>query len=311
LNEVLNKPAASDEKPMHPILPNDTVAGRSLIAVIAIMSFLAALTVGAMQIVRTTAAEWRGDVTREVTIQIRPIENNDIEVETRRAVDIAKRAPGVTDVQAYTKQETEKLLEPWLGAGLDLSTLPMPRLIKVRMQNIDDTDMMKLRTMLSENIPNATLDDHRGWSERIASVANMITFTGFIVLTLVLIGTVLSISFATRGAVAANRGIVEVLHFVGAHNSYIAHIFQHHFLMVGLKGGMIGGIAAGLLFIILRFAITFLRAMESGGDTVIFFGTFGLNEYGYLGIISVVGFVAFITAMSSRMTVHRTLRAID
>lgn len=296
---------------MHPILPSNTVAGRSLIVVIAIMSFLAALTVGAMQIVRTTAGGWRGDVAREVTIQIRPIENNDIEVETWRALEVAKKAPGVTDVQAYTKQETEKLLEPWLGVGFDLSALPVPRLIKVRIQDISDANITKLRTILSENIPNATLDDHRKWSERIASFANMITFTGFVVLTLVLMATVLCVSFATRGAVAANRGIVEVLHFVGARNSYIAHIFQHHFLVVGLKGGMIGAIAAGLLFIILRFAISFLRTMESGGDAAIFFGTFGLNEYGYLGIISVAGFVALITALSSRMTVHRTLRAID
>jgi len=296
---------------MHPILPNDTVAGRSLIAVIAIMSFLAALTVGAMQIVRATATEWRGDVAHEVTIQIRPVENNDIEAETRRAVEIAKKAPGVTDVQAYTKQESEKLLEPWLGAGLDLSALPVPRLIKVRIQEIGDPDMMKLRTMLSENIPNAILDDHRNWSKRIALVANMITFAGLVVLSLVLMGTVLCVSFATRGAVAANRGIVEVLHFIGARNSYIAHIFQRHFLMVGLKGGMIGAIAAGLLFILLRFAISFLHAIESRGDAVIFFGTVGLNGYGYLGIISVVGLVALVTALGSRMTVHRTLRAID
>src|SRR6185295_7405112 len=60
------------------ILPDDTVTGRSLLAVVAIMSFLAAIAVGAVEIVQVTAAEWRTDVMREVTIQLRPLPGRDM-----------------------------------------------------------------------------------------------------------------------------------------------------------------------------------------------------------------------------------------
>ena len=52
-----------------------------------------------------------------------------------------------------------------------------------------------------------------------------------------LAATVLSVIFATRGAMATNRPIVEVLHFIGAKSGFIAGQFQRHFLMLGLEGG--------------------------------------------------------------------------
>ncbi len=70
-------------------------------------------------------------------------------------------------------------------------------------------------------------------------------------MTLVVIVTVLSVTFATRGAMATNRPIVEVLHYVGATDGFVASQFQRHFLLLGFKGGAIGGGIALLLFGIL------------------------------------------------------------
>ena len=77
-------------------------------------------------------------------------------------------------------------------------------------------------------------------------------FAGIGILVLVIIATIISVSFATRGAMAANRPIVEVLHFVGAGDRYIANRFLRHFLRLGLEGGVIGGGAAMLTFRIFR-----------------------------------------------------------
>src|ERR1700685_4129957 len=55
-----------------PIVPSDALAGRPLAAVVAIMTFLAALTTGAVMMVVGAASEWQSDVGREVTIQVRP-----------------------------------------------------------------------------------------------------------------------------------------------------------------------------------------------------------------------------------------------
>ena len=83
---------------------------------------------------------------------------------------------------------------------------------------------------------------------------------------LVLAATILSVTFATRGAMASNRPIVEVLHFVGAKDAYIARQFQRHFLRLGLRGGLVGGGACIVLFLALG-AVTETFDGERGGRT--------------------------------------------
>src|SRR3954454_14741698 len=114
------------------IVPADSISGRALLAVIAIMTFLAALTLGAVVLVRSAAGEWQSAVAREVTIQLRPSDQRDIEADVQNAVAIASGTPGIASVRPYTKQESARLLEPWLGSGLVLEELPVPRLIVVR-----------------------------------------------------------------------------------------------------------------------------------------------------------------------------------
>ena len=60
-------------KPLHSgsgIVPSETIAGTALLVVIAIMAFLACLTLGVVSLVNQSAADWQNDVSREVTIQI-------------------------------------------------------------------------------------------------------------------------------------------------------------------------------------------------------------------------------------------------
>ena len=59
-------------RPMAPIVPPVNVSGRALMVVIAIMSFLCALTLGTVTMVQEKAEAWQGDVSREITIQIKP-----------------------------------------------------------------------------------------------------------------------------------------------------------------------------------------------------------------------------------------------
>ena len=73
---------------------------------------------------------------------------------------------------------------------------------------------------------------------------------GIGILVLVLIATILSVTFATRSAMANNRPILEVLHLIGATHAFIVGNFQRHFLLLGLKGGAIGGGGAVLLFLL-------------------------------------------------------------
>jgi len=294
-----------------PIVPQGSIAGRSLIAVVAIMTFLSALTAGAVMMVMGAASDWRSDVAREITIQVRPASGRDVDADVRKAVEIARAAPGIADVRVYTKEESARLVEPWLGNGLILDELPIPRMIVVRLWSGAPPDLTSLRRTLAEQVPSASLDDHRRWIDRMRDMAGAVAAGGLAILALVLVVNVLSVTFATRGAMATNRPILEVLHYVGATDKFVASQFQRHFLVLGFKGGAIGGGAAILLFGIAQAINTWFAGTPSGEEAAALFGRFSIGILGYLAILGQIALMALVTALTSRQTVNRTLRSID
>ena len=294
-----------------PIVPRGSIAGRSLTAVVAIMTFLAAVTAGAVMMVVTSATDWQSAVGREVTIQVRPVSGRDIEADVRTATAVARSTAGIADVRAYTKEESEQLVEPWLGSGLSLSELPIPRMIVVKLASSPAPDLAGLRAALAARVPSASLDDHRGWIDRMRTMAATAVAVGIAILALVIAVTVMSVTFATRGAMAANRPIVEVLHYIGATDSFVAGQFQRHFLILGFRGGAIGGGVAIALFAILRAINASLSGTPGGDEAAALFGSFSIGIAGYVAIVVLVVLMAVVTAFASRRTVNQTLEAID
>ncbi len=293
------------------IVPRTSIAGRALVAVIAIMTFLAALTTGAVMLVRAAASEWQSDVSREITIQVRPVEGRDIETEVARAVSLARSFPGIAEVQPYSKEESTRLIEPWLGTGLVLDDLPVPRLIIVRVEPGATPNLPQLRQLLSDQVAGAGLDDHRAWMDRMRTMVHTAVIGGVAILVLMLAATVLSVVFATRGAMATNRPTVEVLHFVGAKDGFIARQFQRHFLVLGLGGGAIGGGAAMALFAATGFVRDWILGAGASDQFTILFGKFSIGVEGYIMIVLQIMLIAVVAGATSRHTVNNTLSTIE
>jgi len=293
------------------IVPKSSIAGSSLIAVVAIMTFLAGLTCGAVTMIVSAASDWRSDVGREVTIQVRPATGRDIEADVAKAAELARTAAGIADVRVYTKDESARLVEPWLGNGLVLDELPIPRMIVVRLRSGAPPHFTTLRQTLAAQVPSATLDDHRRWIDRMRAMAGTAAAAGFAILLLVLVVTVLSVTFATRGAMATNRPIIEVLHYVGATDNFVSRQFQRHFLILGFKGGAIGGGGAILLFGLMQGMNAWVAGTPGGDEAEALFGSFSLGAAGYLAIFGQIVLMAVVTALASRRTVNRTLATVD
>ena len=293
------------------IVPEDSISGRALLAVIAIMTFLAALTLGAVVLVRTAAGEWQSAVAREITIQVRPSAERNVEADVQKAAALASATSGVAGVRPYSKEESGRLLEPWLGSGLALDELPVPRMIVVRITPGETPDLAALRKQLAEQIPGASLDDHRGWVDRMRAMARSAVLVGLCILALVIAATMLSVMFATRGAMSTNRQIIEVLHVVGAKQSFIAGEFQRHFLLLGLKGGATGGAVAMVLFLLIGLMSDWFKGSPGETQVGALFGNLSLGAAGYGAITGLIVLVAAVTAGTSRLTVHRTLRSME
>src|SRR6185312_5763099 len=207
------------------IVPERSVAGRTLVLLIAIMTFLSGVTLGGVVLVQKSAIAWSSDVGRQVTIQIRPMEGE----------------------------------------------------------------------VMDSNIRTAN------------SMAGTLVLSGVLVLVLIVVATVLAVVFATRGTMASNREIVDVLHFIGASNAFIAGEFQGRFLALGFRGGVIGGLGAVLFFFVVAGAAGSLVPDQASAQLGFLFGRFSLGFDGILGIAAVVPVIASLTAITSRLTVRRFL----
>jgi cell division transport system permease protein len=293
-----------------PIVPHQSIGGRALVAVVAIMTFLASLTTGAVMLVRMNAADWQAEILREVTIQIRPLDGVNLDNAAQQATDIARALAGVSEVRSYSREESAKLLEPWLGSGLKLDDLPVPRVIVVKLASGADVDLAALRNALADKVPAASVDDHRGWIGRMRAIADFVMVGGITVLGLVIAVTVLCVNFATRGAMAANRPVIEVLHYVGAQDRFIAGQFQRHFLWLGLKGGVLGGVAAILLFALIVPVEALIRGNAGAEQFAALFGSITLGLTGYLVILGQIVLIAAVASEASRRTVNQTIAAI-
>ena len=294
-----------------PIVPSHNVAGRALVFVIAIMTFLSCLTLGAVTLVSDSAAIWESQIAREATIQIKPADGLDIDAALETATRIASGFAGVREAHVIDREATARLLEPWLGGGLNIDELPVPRLIVITIDEDNPPDFVQMRAMLAPEVPTATVDDHRTWVDRLVSMARTMVTIGMAVLVLMLSATVLSVVFATRGAMAGNGHIIEVLHFVGAEAAFIAAEFRRHFLITGMKGALAGGAAAVFVFIVFSWWSSMNFATPEGDQASALFGNFAIGFGGYAGVALVVVVIGALTAATSHMTVVSYLTDIE
>jgi len=130
------------------------------------------------------------------------------------------------------------------------------------------------------------------------------------VLTLVAIATIAVIVSATRSAMASNREIIEVLHFVGATDRFIAREFEKHFLTLGIRAGLVGAISAMGIF----FAMPTLMELLGGGKVTLaemrrMIGGGTLDPAGYVLLGLVVIVIAGLCMLTSRFGVYRILHS--
>lgn len=294
-----------------PIVPPTNIQSNALAVVIAIMAFLACLTLGGVSMVRATAASWQSQISREITIQIKPDDGLDMDAALAKARDIALSFVGTRTGQIMDEDATARLLEPWLGPDLDIRDLPVPRLVILTIDEQNPPDFEAMRALLRDSVPQATLDDHRTWVDRLVSMAQTTVMIGVSIMALVFSAMILTVIFATRGALSGNRHIVEVLHFVGAEASFVGKEFQKHFLKISLKGSAAGSLAAASVFAGLSVWQSRSLATPQSDQATALFGTFSVGYGGYIGIFMTMLIIALLTTVTARLTVLRTIHEID
>lgn len=290
------------------IIPSSAASLTSLTVTLAVMSYLACLAIGALILVDRAVTSWTSGLAREMTVQVRMIRNADLQQELEKARAIVAAFPGIVKVEVLDEGASGRLLEPWLGTR-SLEGLPLPRLIRVLADTANPPDTEALEKALAA-VKGARLDTHRKWEAELTRMARALSVLSYAVLGLISVSAVAIVIFATRAVLQANRHIVDLLHLVGARDSFIARQIDGRFLRTGMLSGLIG-VGLGLLTFLL------LGLFGGGGDSGVAAASRNLLfsapkiavwSYGFLFTVPVAA--TLICLVTARVTLMRRLGVV-
>ena len=221
---------------------------RTLTLAMAVMCYLATLALGALMLIEAAVSQWVSGMASEATVQVRQLSGSDLDVETHKALDILASTPGVSGARALGREDVSALLKPWLGASPALAELPLPRLISVSLDAKTPPDLLGLEKRLAADVKGASLDTHLLWQSQFTRGASTLRRLSLAILALIALSATALVIFATRSVLDANRGVIEVLHLVGADDGFIARAVKARFLRSSFVAGLAGTLGGLLTF---------------------------------------------------------------
>lgn len=289
------------------VLPRDKGAA-PLDFVIAVMAFLAALALGASLIADRAAQGWQAGLAAKLTVQVLPPEKGDaragLDAQVQAALDLLNQTPGIAHAALISDTDTEALVEPWIGKNNLVAEIPLPRLIDATVVPGEDVDVPALTQKLKQVAPNALLDDHRRWIQRLGALADTVSFSAYGILLLIAGATAAAVSFATRAGLSAHHEMVELLHQMGALPSFIARTVEWHYFISALIAAVTGTLFAMALFL-------GAGGLESFGvEAVPFLPPLSLKWTEIPWLLTVPAATAVIAWATARISVLSVVRAI-
>lgn len=263
------------------------------------MVFLSGVAVSGALSIRDAAGGWRDNLSRTLTVQIVATDQAQREQETQAALGVLAETPEIESAALLGDQEVASLLEPWLGASDITSKLPVPALIDVYIAPGASLDHGSLGERLAAVAPSAVLDSHQKWLSDLLRLSDILQWISASILFLVGLTTVAIVAFATHAGLAAHRDIIEVVHLIGARDQQIARAYQWRFLMIGLKGGLLG-----VLFNLAAFAAIYMASANLGS---VLLPRLTPSTSALFAVAALPLAAAFITMVTARIAVLRSL----
>ncbi len=229
---------------------------------ISIAVFLFGVTLAGVLSINSMLATWNNSILGSLTVQVMPI--NDVNEEQAKAQTLAQQEKAVELLRAKNEvekvtplnnEQLQKLIQPWLGDGIDVKDLPMPRLIDVKLKKGVEVDFMQWAEELAQAAPQASLDNHKLWLNKLIKFADGLKLLALTVLVLVVLITSGAIFYCTQTSLGLHKYIIEILHLMGAKDTYVAQQYAKRTAWLGLVGGIYGLILAiPTIFIIANLA---------------------------------------------------------
>ena len=300
---------APAEKPGK-IIPPEAAPLRNLTVTMAVMCYLACLAIGALILIDRAVDGWTRGLSREITVQIRETRGTDIAQKLDQAKAILDKANGIVSSEILPREAGIKLLEPWLGQS-GFEDLPVPRLIRVIVDENHMPDFASLEATLKSSVDGASLDTHRRWAAELTRMATTLSTVSWLILMLICASAIAMVIFATNAVLDANRSTVDVLHLVGARDGYIARQIDRRFLATGLWAGCIGVALAAATFLLVSLSGEPTTNALAAASRSLLFAPDGTALTTYLALLTVPPVATIIALITSRITLMRMLGKVQ
>ena len=290
---------------MHSDLSFDNDASRHFVPlIVAVMVYLATLALAGSMSIGGAVDQWRDAVRGSMTVQLpgRPGGQTSPEAvaNIKAITDALLATPGVAGAAPLPDSDIQALLEPWLGDADLPADLPVPILIDVTLDDGVSLDPKGLAQRLDVIVSGVQVNDSGASLERLVRLARSVQWVAGIIVTLVGAAATAIIIFAARAGMSAHRKTIELLHLIGAHDSYIARQFQFRLLVLSLIGGVLGLVFGAVTLLVLTLLSSQVQA------SLVPRLSLTAPQWAILAMLPILG--TAVATVTARMTVSRSLR---
>ena len=275
--------------------------------IISIAVFIFAITLSGVLSIDSMINNWNRSILGSLTVQIIPTDETDKDkakaaalAYQEKAVEFLQSVNGVLKVTPLSDEQLNELLSPWLGDEVNINDLPAPRIIDVKISPDADIDFTQLAQDLAVASPQASLDNHKLWLNKLIAFADGLNLIASTILLLVAAITSGAIFYTTQMSLGLHHNIIEILHIVGAKDTYVAQQYAKRMAFLGFMGGVIG-----LLFAIPSIFFIGNLAVDIEGGII---SEAGLSIFDWCIIFALPLFSMLIAMLTAYYTVKKTLK---
>ena len=273
---------------------------------ICLMSVLGMLALSASFALSAMTDRWSQGLDNKISVEIPAadsggdiIEAGIVKSMTDAAAKVLNEHPDVAEAAIMEESHVRELLAPWLGTDMVMDSIPIPGLISVTFNKDSKPDLQKLEQQLKDVAPRARIDTHESWLSDVLRFTGALQFAAILLSLIIGCTTLVAVAGGVRSKLSENKEELELLHLMGASDSYIARQLQRHTLILSLQGGALGVVGGGLLLLIIS-----LVAGEIGVNLIPDFSLSGVQKLMLLLMPVPIALLAMVTA---RFTVLRVL----
>lgn len=272
-----------------------------LMCILGILALAASFALGAMN------ERWSQGLDNKISVEIPAadsggdiIDASMVRSMTDEAAKVLSAHPDVKEATIMEESQIRELLAPWLGHDMVMDSVPVPGLISVTFNEQATPDITALEAQLKEVAPRARIETHQSWLTDVLRFTGALQFAAILLGLIIGVTTLVAVAGGVRSKLSENKEELELLHLMGASDSYIARQLQRHTLILSLQGGAIG-VGAGIILL-------FIIGLIAGNIGVNLVPDFRLNGMQKAALALLPVPIAILAMTTARYTVLRVLR---